>query len=658
MRMMKRSTLCVLALLATAGAGEPASAFAGAAIRAGSGETSPTLFGGAGGSASARRAVLAGYGEISPKRSEGGQQVIINEQTTTDLPMQLPGMGPRQAKTGTGRLRGRAVAADTGTPVRRGIIRISGPDIGSKTAMTDADGRYEFRDLPAGRFNLSASKAGYVTIQYGQTRPFEQGKPIDLAEGQAIDKADFLMPRGGVISGRVVDEFGEPLSEAMVMAMRSVWAGGRRRLQPTGRSATTNDLGQFRIYGLSPGDYYVSATMRGSSEMMAVELAMASAFGGGGAGGPVGSNPSSGYAPTYFPGTANGAEAQKVAVAAGQEAPNTDFALLPVRLARISGIVLGSDGKPVQGAIITAQPKNMEAAGLMIGGGTGRSDKNGAFTIANVAPGEYVLQSRSFQIQVSSSGADTMMFTARIGGGGDGGTDSEVGSLPITVSGEDLSNVVLVTSKGASASGHVTFEGGAKPNNITNMRVMPASADSDAGGPGLVFGGANSLKADGSFEVRGLLGTRLLRLVNVPEGWMVKSVRVNGNDITDTGMEFKPGEAVTGVEITLTSRLSQVSGTVTGAGSEPVRDYTIVVFSDDPQRWTLPNTRYVVGRRPDQNGRFEVSALPPGSYYAAAVDYLPAGDWNDPEVLERLKGGAKRFTLDEGESKTLELKVQ
>ena len=656
MRMVKPSTLCVLALLASAGAGASPSAFAGAAVRGGSGEN-PPMPRSEGGSASARRGILAGYGEISPKRSEGGQQVIINEQTTTDMPVQFPGMGPRQPKTGTGRLRGRAVTAETGAPVRRGIIRISGPDIGSKTAMTDADGRYEFRDLPAGRFNLSASKAGYVTIQYGQTRPFEQGKPIDLAEGQAIDKADFLMPRGGVISGRVVDEFGDPMSEAMVMAMRSVWSGGRRRLQPTGRSATTNDLGQFRIYGLSPGDYYVSGTMRGSSEMMAVEMAMASAFGGGGSGGPVGSNPSSGYAPTYFPGTANGAEAQKVAVAAGQEAPNTDFALLPVRLARISGIVLGSDGKPVQGAIITAQPKNMEAAGLMVGGGTGRSDKNGAFTIANVAPGEYVLQSRALQIQVSSSGGDNMMFTARIGGG-DGGTDGEVGSLPVAVTGEDLTNVVLITSRGASASGHVTFEGGAKPNNITNMRVMPAAADSDAGGPSLVFGGPNSVKADGSFEVRGLLGTRLLRLMNVPEGWMVKSVRVNGNDITDTGMDFKPGEAVTGVEITMTSRLSKVSGTVTGAGSEPVKDYTIVVFSDDPQRWTLPNTRYVVGRRPDQNGRFEVSALPPGSYYAAAVDYLPAGDWNDPEVLERLKGAAKQFTLDEGESKTLELKIQ
>jgi hypothetical protein len=248
---------------------------------------------GYGGTSSAHAETLAGY---------GGQQVIINRETT-ELPM-IPGLGPRQPKTGTARMRGRVVAAETGTPVRRAVIRISSPDIGSKTAMTDAEGRYEFRDLPAGRFNLSVSKAGYVTVQYGQTRPFEQGKPIDLIDAQVMDKADFVMPRGSVISGRVVDEFGEPMSDAMVMAMRSVWAGGRRRLQSTGRSATTNDLGQFRIYGLSPGDYYVSATMRGGPEMMAME--MATMLGGAGGGGPVGSNPSSGYAPTYFPGTSNG----------------------------------------------------------------------------------------------------------------------------------------------------------------------------------------------------------------------------------------------------------------------------------------------------------------------------------------------------------------
>jgi carboxypeptidase family protein len=577
------------------------------------------------------------------------QQIIING-STSDMPIQLPGMGPRQPKTGTARLRGRVLAAETGGPVRRAQVRISGQDIGSKSAMTDAEGRYEFKDLPAGRFSLSATKAGFVTVQYGQTRPFESGKPIDLTDGQLLDKADFSMPRGSAISGRLVDEFGDPIADAMVSAMRSAWSGGRRRLQPTGRTATTNDLGQFRIYGLSPGDYYVNATFRGG-DMMAMDIAMSTIAGAGATGGPTGSNPNSGYAPTYFPGTANGAEAQKITLAVGQEAQNTDFALLPVKLAKISGTVISSEGKPVEGSMINAVPRNSDGAGMMMAGNA-RTDKNGNFTIPNVAPGEYTLQSRVLQIMTSGSG-DNMMFTARVGG--DSGAEAEMGSLPVTVSGEDLSNVIIVTTKGASATGRLTFEDGSKPSSLTSIRVTATPVDSE--GPVIGFGGPGSVKADGTFELRGLMGTRVVRVGNLPPGWMLKSVRVNGQDITDAGMDFKSGEAVSGVEVTLTSKLTEVNGTVKD-GSQSLKDYTLVVFSDDTQKWSLPNSRYVTGTRPDQEGRFQVKNLPAGSYYAIAVDYLAQGEWNDPDVLERLKPRATSFSVDEGETKTLNLTLK
>jgi len=578
------------------------------------------------------------------------QQIIING-TTTDMPIQLPGMGPRQPKTGTARLRGRVLSAESGGPVRRAQVRIISPDIGSKSAMTDAEGRYEFRDLPAGRFNLSAAKAGYVSVQYGQTRPFESGKAIDLTDGQALDKADISMPRGSAISGRLVDEFGDPVADAIVSAMPSAWSGGRRRLQPTGRNATTNDLGQFRIYGLSPGDYYVNATFRG--DIMAMGIEMAAAFGGGtAAGGPVGSNPNSGYAPTYFPGTANGTEAQKVTLATAQEAQNTDFALLPVKLAKITGTVISSEGKPVDGSMISAVPRNADAAGMMMMAGNTRTDKNGNFTIANVAPGDYTLQSRVMQF-MTSGGGDNMMFTARVGG--DSGAEAEVGSLPISVSGEDLSNVVIVTSKGATATGRLTFEDGSKPSTITGIRVSASAVDTE--GPVMSFAGPGSVKADGTFELRGLSGARIIRAANLPAGWMLKSVRVNGNDITDAGMDFKAGETIAGVEVALTSKLTELNGSVK-EGSQPAKDYTIVVFADEPQKWTLPNSRYITATRPDQEGRFQIKNLPPGGYYAIAVDYLAQGEWNDPDVLERLKPKATSFSINEGETKTLNLTLR
>src|SRR6187549_1235589 len=186
-----------------------------------------------------------------------------------------------EAKTGTSRVRGRVVANDTGNPLRRAQVRISGPDIGTKTALTDAQGRYEFKDLPAGRFNVSVSKSGFVTMSYGQNRPFEPGRPIELADAQKMDKADISLPRGSVLAGRVTDEVGEAVAEAEVTAMRMQFTNGKRRLVPSGRTGTTNDLGQFLIYGLPPGEYYVSATLRNMNTMVLDML-------GGGAGGPTG----------------------------------------------------------------------------------------------------------------------------------------------------------------------------------------------------------------------------------------------------------------------------------------------------------------------------------------------------------------------------------
>src|SRR4029078_7261635 len=166
--------------------------------------------------------------------------------------------------------------------------------------------------------------------------------------------------------------------------------------------------------------------------------------------------------------------------------------------------------------------------------------------------------------------------------------------------------------------------------------------------PAVAFGGGSgNVKADGTFELKGLSGTRIIRAVSVPSGWVLKSVRVNGNDITDSGMEFKSGESTNGIEVTLTSQLTEVNGTVKDA-SQQVKDYTVVVFADEPQKWTLPNSRYITGSRPDQEGRFKIKNLPAGGYLAIAVDYLAQGEWNDPDVLERLKPKATRFSIAHG----------
>jgi hypothetical protein len=170
----------------------------------------------------------------------GAQMTVLPAGGGEGFQMPQPG---REMKTGTGRIKGRLVAGDSGNPVRRAQVRLSGPEIMPTSIATDNDGRFEFKGLPAGAFSLLASKSGYVTVNYGQKRPFEPGKPIELGEGQSVENADLTMPRGSVISGRIADEFGDPIADTTVTALRSTWSNGKRRLQASGRSATTNDLG-------------------------------------------------------------------------------------------------------------------------------------------------------------------------------------------------------------------------------------------------------------------------------------------------------------------------------------------------------------------------------------------------------------------------------
>ena len=175
---------------------------------------------------------------------------------------------------------------------------------------------------------MGTSKGSYVTLSYGQLRSFEPGKPLQIADGQTIEKVDFSLPRGAIITGRIMDEYGEPIVNVQVAPMRNQYVQGRRQMFPVGQMASTNDLGEYRLFGLSPGQYYLSATLR--NLMMFAE-----------------SDDRSGYAPTYYPGTASVAEAQRVSVGLGQTLPEVNLTLIPMRTARISGTAVDVEGKPV-----------------------------------------------------------------------------------------------------------------------------------------------------------------------------------------------------------------------------------------------------------------------------------------------------------------------
>jgi hypothetical protein len=259
------------------------------------------------------------------------------------------------------------------------------------------------------------------------------------------------------------------------------------------------------------------------------------------------------------------------------------------------------------------------------------------------------------QVITSSGEGGVQMFTmTRTIGPGGGESSQEFGSVPLTVTSEDMSNVLIVTTKGATATGRVVYEGGSKPT-VNTLRVTAPSPDQD--GPLGTLGGSSSVTADGTFEFRGLAGRRIFRAANIPAGFVLKAVTLNGTDITDTGLDIRSADPISGLEVVLTSKTTEVNGSVK-AGNEPATDYTVIMFSDDPEKWRVPMTRHIASARPNQQGRFVVKHLPAGSYYALALEYIAQGDWNDPDVLDRLKSKATRFTVDEGEVKTLELTLE
>jgi hypothetical protein len=216
--------------------------------------------------------------------------------------------------------------------------------------------------------------------------------------------------------------------------------------------------------------------------------------------------------------------------------------------------------------------------------------------------------------------------------------------------------MVVVGTRGAKASGTIAFGAGAKPEGTSSIRVTASPVDIDAN-PMPAFGGSSINADSGAFQVEGLIGQRVFRAANLPKGWVLKQVRLNGEDITDTGVEFKPGEDVSGLEIELTNRTTAIDGAVTDDRGQALKDFTVVVFAEDKTKWAMPMNRWTASSRPDQEGRFKFANLPPGPYYAIAVEYVPQGEWSDPEWLARASKKATRFILDEGTTKMLELKL-
>lgn len=480
-------------------------------------------------------------------------------------------------------------------PVGRGVPTPVQPGTAGSgwSFTTDASGTFAFDQLTAGNYMLSVQRNGYVRSESGRQSGTVWSGNISLAPGQHVNGLSVKLSRQGVITGKVVDEDGDPLAHTPVQLMRERWVQGKRQILPL-HGSTTNDLGEYRLSGLTPGRYYLLAN---SAQQPGRRLQK------------VGTQADFGYVPTYYPGTSEVSQATPLTISAGQELPGVDFQLRKVAVFRIQGKVLDVSGAPAQNVSVMAAP---EGTTFGARGGVG-VDRNGVFEFPALPPGNYTL----------------------VASGGGRGQARRFARRPVQLGTRDLEGVVISLEPAFEVSGTIRVPEGM---TVTNARVIadPIETGSPFGG-----GGAGMVK-DGSWKIENLVpGKYRFFLSQIPEGAYQKSVSVQGQDISAGAMV---SSAATGVELTLSADAPQLNGTVVDREGEPVRGATVVLAPDESRReqYWLFRTATV-----DQNGGFAMKGIAPGSYTAYAFSDLEEGSWQSPEFVHQYGSKGVRLKLDE-----------
>jgi uncharacterized protein (DUF2141 family) len=552
-----------------------------------------------------------------------------------DVPMPRP--------TGTASIAGVVRTADeTGAPVRRARVTLNsldrgGPSAGSgraETATTDAEGRFVFRDLPAGRYAVQASKRAWLDANYGAARLGRPGTPVAVRAGETIANVEIRMARGAVIAGAVRDESGEPQPGVWVRVLQFVTRDGARALERPASANTndpiTDDEGAYRVFGLPPGDYLVVAGLRFSqgSGLGGDEVQLMAAASG--ARGATVTN-----APVFFPGTPDMSAAATITVSAGEERLGVDipFAYLPT--ARVTGrLTLPSGVPPPMQEVRQARTEcRMTPVGFEdllaqpLAASVATVQPDGQLVFPGIPPGRYTIVCAAGRPSPAGGGPELTGWA----------------ETTVTVSGQDQ-EVALVLATPSAIAGRVEFESASSPDGpaaATQIRVRGLGKarllrPEYTGRPG----------PDGTFRFPSIVPGRWV-ITGLPAGgWTVKSVRAGGREV-ESALEIGPGQMVEDLVVTFTDRPSELSGTLTDAGGRPASEYFVIAFGVDPAAWG-PHSRRIQSARPASDGVFSMKGLPAGEYYLAALTDVEPGEWFSPAFLEQVVGAAVKVRVADG----------
>jgi hypothetical protein len=558
------------------------------------------------------------------------------------VPGQTGGNAPALKPEDLCKLEGRALNAATGEPLERASVtltRVAGDPAAAGMAQalgaaaaglpsmfstsSDSTGRFAMKDLEPGSYRLQVSRAGFVSAEYGARGPSKPGKPVMLGSGQELKDLVIRLTPHGVVAGRIVDQDGEPVPSVMVQLLTLQYSAGKK--QPvTAGSATTNDLGEYRAFGLAPGRYYISASMSLTAVAASMSVDRSAE-----------PQPDEDYVATYYPGVTDSAAAAMVDVAAGAQVRGIDMTLAKRHTARIKGRV----SAPAPASLLMLAPRSLLGALSLR---MVRVDPKGEFEVRGLPPGAYSLSG-----SVQQSGKT---FSA---------------TMPIDIGQGDIEGLTFSIGPGVTVAGRLQVDAETKadlsrvrvrlqPHEMGMGAVMGAmSAVLSGGGIGADSG---KLGDDLSFRLPDISADRYdVTVTGLPDGFYVKAARSGDNDVLLSGLDVK-GASPEPVEIVISPRAGQVSGSVQNPNTQqPAAQATVALVPQENER--IEQAAYYHQADSGQDGHFNFRNLPPGKYKVFAWEDVESGAWMDPDFIRPVADKGVSVTVEEGGQETVDVKL-
>lgn len=502
-------------------------------------------------------------------------------------------------------------------PLRKARVRVESIEdrTHSISVVTDAGGHFEMKGVDPGSYHLHVSRVGFVTQEYGQRKPEGPGATLTLRPRQDMKDLVFRMIPSGVIAGRILDEDGEPLPSVRVSALREVYSEGKRNLA-AGAYAESNDLGEYRLFGLAPGRYFISAVYSQWERT-------------GGNGAQDEAHPSAeGYAKMYYPGTPDRGKATPIAIKAGEEIPSIEILMHQVLVYHVRGRVYNQiTHRPGSDSYVLLLPRASGRFGDF-GDQFARVEKrDGSFDISEVLPGSYSLAA----------------FWADQG-------KEYISRMPIEVGNADVEGVAVTIGAGSNINGHVVWDG--RPSmDKDQMYVYLRSTDSTP-----FFSPGARVNLDGSFTVQEVGdGAYYVEPDGGSKDCYVKDVRYAGSSALEDGFTVARGSAAT-LEVTISSRGARVQGSVANDEGLPGAGVWVALVPDSAHQ---SQHRLYKSQTTDQYGHFDLRGIAPGDYQLFSWDQAEEGAWEDPEFMKPFveKKQGEKITVQEGDTKSVNVVV-